>query len=299
MAENQDKINQLLEKLETLLAKQQVFSVEVRDIKEEIYKLKTSQEPTIVGKENLITPETISEKSTEITKEDVLSDKEVQQTETVTEPPSAINKKAGKPPKIKSDLEKFIGENLINKIGIAITVIGVAIGTKYSIEHDLISPLTRIILGYLIGLVLIGFGIKLKKKYEDFSAVLVSGAMAIMYFITFAAYNFYGLIPQTFAFVLMLLFTAFTVVAALNYNKQVIAHIGLVGAYAVPFLLSEDSGRVEILFSYMAIINIGILLISFKKYWKALYNSAFVMTWVIYFSWYFLDYYVDEHFRLA
>ena len=38
----------------------------------------------------------------------------------------------------KSDLEKFIGENLINKIGIAITIIGVAIGAKYSIDHDLI-----------------------------------------------------------------------------------------------------------------------------------------------------------------
>jgi len=299
MTENQDRINQLLEKLETLLVKQQVFSVEVREIKEEIYKLKTAQEPTILEKEDLITEETITEKSVEITKEDVLSDKEVQQSKTVTEPPRVVIKKATKPPKIKSDLEKFIGENLINKIGIAITVIGVAIGAKYSIEHDLISPLTRIILGYLVGLGLIGFGIKLKKKYDDFSAVLVSGAMAIMYFITFAAYNFYGLIPQSFAFILMLLFTAFTVVAAINYNKQVIAHIGLVGAYAVPFLLSEDSGRVEILFTYMAIINIGILLISFRKYWKPLYYSAFVMTWIIYFSWYFFEYYADEHFRLA
>jgi len=299
MIENEDRINQLLEKLETLLAKQQLFSVEVREIKEEIYKLKTSQEPTTVEKENLITQETLTEKSTEITKEDVLADKEVQQTETVSEPPKQLAKKAIKQPKVKSDLEKFIGENLINKIGIAITVIGVAIGAKYSIEHDLISPLTRIILGYLVGLGLIGFGIKLKKKYEDFSAVLVSGAMAIMYFITFAAYDFYDLIPQTFAFILMLLLTAFTVVAAINYNKQVIAHIGLVGAYAVPFLLSENSGRVDILFSYMAITNIGILFISFKKYWKALYISAFVMTWIIYFSWYFFDYYPDVHFRLA
>ncbi len=31
------------------------------------------------------------------------------------------------------DLEKYIGENLISKIGIAILIIGVAIGAKYSI----------------------------------------------------------------------------------------------------------------------------------------------------------------------
>ncbi|MBK8832162.1 MAG: hypothetical protein IPN60_15170 [Saprospiraceae bacterium] len=29
------------------------------------------------------------------------------------------------------------------------------------------------------------------------------------------------------------------------------------GAYAVPFLLSENSGNVTVLYSYMAIINIG------------------------------------------
>ena len=203
------------------------------------------------------------------------------------------------PPKIKLDLEKFIGENLINKIGIAITVIGVAIGAKYSIEHNLINPLTRIILGYLAGIGLLGFGIKLKKNYESYSAVLVSGAMTILYFITYLAYDLYGLIPQVMAFGLMLGFTAFTVVAALNYNRQVIAQIGMVGAYAVPFLLSEGSGQAAVLFSYVAIINIGILIIALRKYWKPLYYSSFVLTWLIYLSWCLMDYRTTEHFGLA
>ena len=138
---------------------------------------------------------------------------------------------SSKPPKVKSDIEKFIGENLANKVGIIITVIGVAIGAKYAIDHDLISPLTRIILGYLVGLGLMGFAIKLKTKYENFSAVLLSGAIAILYFITFAAYSFYGLFPQLLAFLMMVCFTLFTVLSAIKYNKQIIAHLGLVGAY--------------------------------------------------------------------
>ena len=202
-------------------------------------------------------------------------------------------------PKITVDWEKFVGENLINKIGIAITVIGVGIGAKYSIEHDLISPLTRVILGYLVGLGLLGFGLKLKEKYENFSAVLVSGAIAILYFMTYAAFSFYGLFSQTIAFIFMVFFTVFTVIAALNYNKQIIALIGLVGAYAVPFLLSEDSGNVAVLFSYMAIINIGILVIAFKKYWKLLYFSAFLLTWGMFATWYASKYEMAEHFELA
>lgn len=63
--------------------------------------------------------------------------------------------------------------------------------------------------------------IRLKKNYEIFQrAVLLSGAMAIMYFITFAAYSIYNLIPQV-TFALMVMFTAFTVFAALKYSMQV------------------------------------------------------------------------------
>ncbi|HEX8637054.1 MAG TPA: DUF2339 domain-containing protein, partial [Pyrinomonadaceae bacterium] len=77
----------------------------------------------------------------------------------------------------KSDLEKFIGENLISKIGIVILIIGVGIGAKYAIDNDLISPLGRIIIGYAFGFGLLGFAVKLKEKYLNFSSVLLSGGM--------------------------------------------------------------------------------------------------------------------------
>ena len=212
--------------------------------------------------------------------------------------PSPVYKSSVDEPREKSNvnLEKFIGINLISKIGIIILIIGVGIGAKYTIEHDLISPLTRIILGYLVGLGLLGFGVKLKEKYSNFSAVLVSGAMAVFYFMTYIAYGFYDLIPQLFAFGLMVIFTVFTVYSALNYDKQVIAHIGLVGAYAVPFLLGDNSGNTTVLFSYMTIINIGILVIAFKKYWKLLYISSFFLTWLIFSTLHMLSYYKEEYF---
>jgi uncharacterized membrane protein len=285
MNNNNDKINQLLDKLELLLKKQDDFSKEISSLQIEITNMKTSETKEV--------PEI------EAIEENITVTKTAEHQTYQQEPPKESIKKTNIAPQIKSDLEKFIGENLINKIGIAITVIGVGIGAKYSIEHELISPLTRIILGYLAGLGLLGFGMKLKSKYEDYSAVLVSGAIAIMYFITFSAYSFYDLIPQVFAFALMVIFTAFTVVAAINYNRQVIAHIGLVGAYAVPFLLSEGSGKVAVLFSYMAIINVGILVIAFKKYWKPLYYSSFGLTWLMFGSWYASRYETSEHFGMA
>jgi uncharacterized membrane protein len=199
----------------------------------------------------------------------------------------------------KSSIEKFIGENVIYIIGVLIIVLGVGIGVKYAIDNDMISPLTRIIFGYLVGAGLLGFAIYLKPKYEKFSAGLLSGAMAIFYFVTFMGYDFYGLFPKEMAFGLMVAFTVFTVVASLNYNRQIIAHIGLVGAYCVPFLLSDGSGKVIILFIYMTIINLGILAICIKKYWKPLYINAFALTWLIFIGWYGGKYNQEEHFSLT
>lgn len=320
MADQQDVINQLIEKLAILSKKQEAFKYEIFDLKTQLNQLQSAalasneQDKLEVEKPNVPETDAITNNAAadwEFSNQQQ-AEQQQQQSQLVSNDnwdaaPSKktinyqkpIQQPKKKSPLQKSNLEKFIGENLLNKIGILITVIGVGIGAKYSIENDLISPLTRIILGYLSAIGLFGFGMKLKQKYESYSAVLVSGAIVILYFITFFAYSFYELIPQAVAFILMVVFTGFTIVASLNYNKQIIAHLGLVGAYAVPFLLSSGSGQVEILYSYMAIINIGILILAFKKYWKPLYYSSFAFTWLIFISWMIMDYQDQEHFALA
>ena len=279
MNNNQEQIKLLQKKLDLLLKRQDAFSKELYDLQWQIYQLQSTDNQSTIETPVVLEQASVAEP---IVKTSEVSEPVFEQVQT----PISLPKKVKK----KSDLEKFIGENLINKIGIVITVLGVAIGAKYTIDHDLISPLTRIILGYLVGLSLLGFGIKLKEKYTNYSAVLVSGAMAIMYFITFAAFSFYGLIPQLLAFALMLVFTVFTVIAAVNYDRQVIAMIGLVGAYAVPFLLSTEPGSMTTLFSYMTIINAGILAVAVFRYWKPTYYVAFTLTWLMYAGWYGLDY---------
>jgi hypothetical protein len=299
MNENPETIRDLLFRLDVLLKKQELFSMEVHELKEEILRLKAIQIqepsdikevpeiPKIIQQRQPI-PEPEKEYSIHSQPLSKANSKEFEKASSFKEPSNIV-----------FNLEKFIGENLISKIGIVITVIGAAIGVKYSIDHQLISPLMRVLLGYLMGLILLGTGISLKNKYENYSAVLISGAMTIMYFMTFAAYSFYHLIPQTAAFLIMVIFTAFTVLAAIKLNKQVIAHIGLVGAYAVPFLLGDDSSNATILFGYMAILNTGILVISLMKYWKALFYSSFSLSWLIFFSWFQTSYQVAEHYGMS
>lgn len=283
MNNDQQKISELLERLNELIRRQDVFKSEIESLRHEIMILQSAEQ-------EMQPPPVVTELKRE--ESPTVSVRELRS----TAEPSPVQHEQ---PKIRQNIEKFIGENLINKIGIVILVIGVGIGAKYAIDHDLINPWTRIILGYLLGLSLLGFAFRLRKEFENFSAVLLSGSMAIMYFITFAAYNFYSLISVVLTFTLMVLFTIFTVAAAIRYNRQVIAHIGLVGAYAVPFLLSDGSGRVIVLFSYMAIINAGIMVIAFRKYWKPLYYSSFILTWLIVVSWFVPGYVTADHFAVT
>lgn len=303
MNDTQERINQLVNRLNELLTKQSILSNEVKQIRADIIALKNQW-----VNEQKSTPKAEPKVELDLTPKKVEASKQTPMSEAVAD---SVHQNKTIKPQIESKptpqsaikgskgIESFIGENLISKIGIIITVIGVAIGTKYSIDHNLLPPIVRIIAGYVFGLGLIGVGIKLKKKYLNYSAVLVSGAMAIMYFTTFAAFSFYQLIPQLFAFVLMILFTVFTVVASINYNKQVIAYIGLVGAYAIPFLLSTGQGKVETLFTYMTILNIGIVIIAFWRQWRLLNQMAFVFTWLIYFGWFFIQYQFDTHYQTA
>lgn len=289
--DNQTQIAELVKRLNSIILQQKEFNKEISALKTQIQALRSQALATPSSQNQPPTSPSVKEQKKETST--LQSSNPVVQSQSVspptikTETPANYDTKAASRFKKKpGNWEKFIGENLISKIGILIILIGVVIGTKYAIEHDMISPLTRIVLGYLSGTALLTLALKFREKYEKYSAVLLSGALAIFYFITFAAYDFYGLMSQTISFVVMFLFTCFAVFSAFVYNQRVIAHIGLLGAFGVPFLLSDGSGNVPFLFSYLALVNIGILVIALKKQWKFLFVNAFVLTWAIYIGWY-------------
>tara|TARA_R110000737_G_C14612659_1_gene491252 strand:- start:1067 stop:3451 length:2385 start_codon:yes stop_codon:yes gene_type:complete len=299
-------LEELNEKLDKLLAMHGDMSKVINKLRAEIQVLNESEynkskltkiEQPLTGEDENRSAETAIEAITSTS--EYIPKQRVNQVESSTHPVSQITTDHLTTSKPKIDLEKLIGENLINKVGILILIIGVAIGAKYSVENNLINPLTRIILGYITGVSLLITGLKLKNKYSNYSAVLVSGAMAIFYFITFFAYSFYDIFNQMIAFGLMVIFTIFTVIASLNYNKQVIAHIGLIGAIAVPFLLSDGSGNTTFLFSYLLLINIGIFFISLKKQWNILFYNAFGLTWIVFLVWLTFSSEISRDFNLA
>ena len=303
MSEAKDRLDELQQKLDSFLRKQEQMQKEMLLLRSEIRSLQIrekfkSQEPE-ESTSNIAENETTQklEPSPEENPESIIT--ETYATESINEqriPELQIKQETN-----WLDFEKLIGENIINKIGIVITVIGIAIGSNYVIENNLISPEVRIVIGYIFSFGLAGVAYRLKNKYLNYSAVLMGGAMACLYLLTYASYDFYSLISQLTAFIIMALITIVTVGTAIGYNREWVAVFGLVGGYAVPFLVGGESGSTVILFSYILFINIGVLIVAFQKYWRILQYSAFGFTWMIFLYWFSkgFEYQTDVSISLA
>jgi uncharacterized membrane protein len=183
------------------------------------------------------------------------------------------------------DLEKFVGENLVNKIGITVLVLGIAFFVKYAIDQNWISETGRVCIGIACGIILVAIAHYLRNSYRSFSSVMAGGGIAVFYFTIAFAYHEYQLFSQTAAFVLMIFITSFAVALSLLYNKVELAVIAVVGGFLAPFLVSNGSGNYIVLFSYLLILDIGILIIAYFKKWPLLFSLAFFFTWVIFGGW--------------
>ena len=75
-----------------------------------------------------------------------------------------------------TDWEKFIGENLVSKIGIAVLVLAIGFFVKYAIDNDWIGPLGRVGVGLICGTILIGLAHRLRNQYKAFSSVQIGRA---------------------------------------------------------------------------------------------------------------------------
>lgn len=184
------------------------------------------------------------------------------------------------------DLEKFIGENLINKIGILILVLGISFFVKFAIDKEWINKPARVGIGILCGSLVMVIAHKLKKNYAAFSSVLVAGAISIFYFTISIAFHDYHLFGQTVAFIIMVVITAFSTLVSVSYNRQELAVLSLIGGFAVPFMVSTGSGNYVVLLTYIAILNVGILGIAYFKKWKVVTVLAFLFTSILFASWY-------------
>ena len=196
----------------------------------------------------------------------------------------------------KNEWEILIGGKVLNRIGAVAIILGISFFLKYAFDNDWISESVRVIIGGLIGFLFIGGGIKsFKNDYKIFSQGLAGTGISILYLSVYASFNYYYLVSQPIAFVLMSAVTVIAFAQAFYFNSMAVSLIGLFGGFITPFLLSTGHANEIGLFSYLTLLNAGLILVAVKKSeWILLETLAAAATYIIYLVWYAEYFYIDK-----
>lgn len=187
----------------------------------------------------------------------------------------------------KPNLEMEFGGKWINRIGIIALVFAVAFFLKYSFDNNLVGPQGRIFIGALFGISMLVSGDLLFKKYRIPSEGLMGGGIAVLCFTVYAAFDFYGFIGQNTAFSLFVFVICASSFLAIRHDAIAIMHLGVLTGFLTPFLLSTGKPNDVFFLSYLVILNLGIMVISYFKSWKSLFYLAFFATHICYMLWMF------------
>lgn len=170
------------------------------------------------------------------------------------------------------NLEQFMGAKLFAWVGGLALFLGVIFFVKLSIERGWISPELRTAIGLAIGTGLIGGGVVMhrRERYATLANTLSATGIVVLYGVTFAAHSIWRIPPLNLplvAFALMTLITAAAFLLAVRLNAQIVAVLGMLGGFLTPILCSTGRDNPFGLFSYIALLDIGVLAVAKNKRW--------------------------------
>ncbi len=197
---------------------------------------------------------------------------------------------ANKPPqpsRSREEWEAFVGGKLLNRIGALALIIGIGLFLKHAFDENWISETVRVLIGVFAGILcLAGAHRAHSKGLKIFAQGLAGTGIAVLYLSVYASFSFYALVPQVMAFLLMALVTTLALAVGFYYDSLAAALLGLFGGFLTPIMLSTGQSNEIGLFTYLALLNVGLLgLLLKKESWAILEPLSFVATWLLYAAW--------------
>jgi len=143
-----------------------------------------------------------------------------------------------------------------------------------------------VLLGALGGGALLFAGEYLRRRsFRQYAYILSGGGVLILYLSVYAAYSFYALIGQLTAFVLMAGVTATAVLLSVRHDALPVAVLGLIGGFLTPLLLRTGQDNQVALFTYVALLDAGVLAVAYFKSWRSLNYLSFLATLLMTVGW--------------
>jgi len=195
-------------------------------------------------------------------------------------------------PRPSLSLETTIGQKWLGWVAVVLIFGAIAFFLKYAFENRWIGELGRVALGVIAGLGFAWGGLERHRKgWRYLSQVLTGGGATILYLSVYAAFGYYHLVGQPAAFAFLVIVVAEAHALAVVYNARAIAVMALVGGFLAPILLSTGRDQYTVLFTYIGILDLGMLGIVVAKRWRWVGSLAYAGTQLLFWGWY------EEHYH--
>ncbi len=185
------------------------------------------------------------------------------------------------------DWESLLGVKGAAWVGAIAFMIAGVFFARWSIEQGFVTPTLRFMLMLTAGLgALIAAEAGLRRGYERTASPLSGASIAVLYMALFVGHARYELFSLPLAFAGMVAVTAVAGVVSIRYDAFPTAVLGLLGGFSTPVVLSTGEDRPVALFTYILLLNLGLMAVVSRRRWTALFELGLMGTLLIELGWF-------------
>ena len=189
-------------------------------------------------------------------------------------------------PESWAKFEEKLGKQWMTWVGAVVLFLAAGLFVKYAFDHKWLGPWARVILGVVAGIAVVAAGERfIRRRMRALGQGLIGTGLAILYVSLYAASGLYDLLPHSATFALMVLVTTGGMVLAVAHDAIAVSFLAVLGGLLTPVLLRTGQDARDALFSYLLLLDVGVLGVAFFKRWRALDVLAFIGTVALFTGW--------------
>ncbi len=193
------------------------------------------------------------------------------------------------------NLELLIGRKGLGWVAVVLLVFGTAFFLRYAYENQWIGPIGRVAIGLLAGVGLTVAGWRYdRRRWRIFGQMLSSAGVMVLFLSVYSAFGFYHLVPQQVAAGFLLAVIVESALLAVLYNAPALAWMSLLGGLLTPILMRSDVDQYQSLFTYLAVLDAGIVVLALWRHWAGLATAALLGTQGLFWMWHAQNYHPEK-----
>jgi uncharacterized membrane protein len=191
--------------------------------------------------------------------------------------------------------EDLIGRKALGWVAVVTLLFATAFFLKYAFENQWIGPIGRVSIGILAGLALVVDGYRRHRLgWRNFAQMLTAAGIVLLYLSMYGAFGFYHLIGQREAGIFLFVLVVESALLALAYEAPAIALMAIVGGLLTPVLMHSERDQYVSLFTYLGVLNAGVVGLILLRAWPAIGTVALLGTHGLFWGWYGENYHPEK-----